>query len=971
VDETALDATLVADTPGGARDGGVVAPGEAIGRYVVEREHARGGMGVVAIAYDPELGRNVALKVLRPHMAAHLPELLRDEARAMAKLSHPNVVSVYDVGEDGGRIFIAMELVEGLTLREWLGQEPRDWRAIVRALVRAGRGLAAAHRANLVHRDFKPDNVLCGPDDRMRVTDFGLARAGAVTDDAPRTAVGTSIVGTPVYMAPEVWRGEPATARSDQWSFCVTLYEALYRAPPFSGETEGELRAAIDRGMPAPPRRPRVPARILRAIARGLTHDPEARFATVDDLIAELDAVLRRPRPIVIAASAAAAAALAGVAFVGLRGERVDPCQIPPSLIESAWSSARGDAVTAAFTASGRKHAPESARRVRRLLDDYSKHWLDARTDACVATRVRGDQSAAVLDLRARCLDRRRDELAELARVLTDKPTGDVVDHALEAALSLHQLDACTATGVQTEVPLPNDPVRAAQITALDKELARARAALLVQRVDAATAQARGILARAKPLGYPPLTARALRLLAKLAKYSSDHAEAERLMNEAIAAAAAAHDDRAAADIWIELIAFTATQKGDGAAAIELAKPAEAALLRADSPRDLRAAFQHALGTAYSMQGKYSESREAYQKALRDAPSTLQTAQTEAALCGVELKLAHIKEGAALCERGIAALEAELGPQHPLVGFALVNFGNVGLQTFDHAAARTAIERALVILADTVGEKHMVYAGALNNLGTIAARTGDYATARSAFERSLASFGAAHHAGAFSPLANLGNLERDLGHAAEARKAWERALALAEATQGPESGRAAQAHASLGNLEFDAGNLDKATARYERALAITTKVYGENHTQTAEVLDSLANVYDARNDCKRVISYETRAIAVNEAIYGPAHPKVAQTLTAFARCQSELGNADSIANLERALAIYDRHPDIDPFDRAFTCWVLASALRHHHLQPARAIALAKEARALYAKSPVPEAAKELPAIDRFLRANGR
>src|SRR5262245_61458856 len=211
-------ARSVAVASGAASEpGGELVPGETIGRYVVDREHARGGMGVVAVAFDPELGRNVALKVLRPDVVGQVPEHLRDEARAMAKLAHPNVVSVYDVGEAGGRMFIAMELVQGVSLRAWLDQEPRSWRAIVRTLVRAGRGLAAAHHAGLVHRDFKPDNVLCGPEDRVRVTDFGLARGG---NGAVRMGIGTGMVGTPRYMAPEVWRREPATARSDQWSYC-------------------------------------------------------------------------------------------------------------------------------------------------------------------------------------------------------------------------------------------------------------------------------------------------------------------------------------------------------------------------------------------------------------------------------------------------------------------------------------------------------------------------------------------------------------------------------------------------------------------------------------------------------------------------------------------------------------------------------------------------------------------------------
>jgi len=968
----------VVTVPGGDHGdaAGELVPGETIGRYVVEREHARGGMGVVAIAYDPELGRNVALKVLRPDVAGPSPEHLRDEARAMAKLSHPNVVSVYDVGEHGGRIFIAMELVQGASLRQWLAEEPRSWRAIVGTLLRAGRGLAAAHRAQLVHRDFKPDNVLCGPDDRVRVTDFGLARGGGGDGGAPRIGIGTGIVGTPSYMAPEVWRREPATARSDQWSFCVTLYEALFGALPFTGTTADELRAAIDKAEPAVPRTrvPAPPAAIVRALMRGLARDPAARFASLDDLLAELAAVLRRPRPAVLVGGGVAIAALAGAALVfGLSrgGDASDPCQMPPSLIEGAWSSARGTALATGFAATGRKHAPDTARRVRERLDRYATDWLAARADACIATRVRGDQSPALLDARTRCLDRRRDELAELARRLTDKPVATVVDGAVEAVSGLLRIDTCSATGVATEVPLPNDPVRAAQIAALDKEIAQARAAVLakqVKRADGATAEAERIVARAKALAYPPLTARALRLLGSLASYASDQALAERALYDAIAAAAAAHDDRAAADMWIALMAFTAMDKGDAAAALDLAKPAEAAMLRADSPPELRRAFHHGRGITYVMQGKYAEARDAFRLALATAPPKLETATTQTALCGVEVRLGELQEAKATCQRALTTFEAEVGPQHPLVGFGLLNLGNVELELHEDAAAAASLERSLAIIAETVGEQHVSYVLALNNLGMITRRKGDTDAARRYFERSIAGLAAKQHPEQFQPLANLASLERDLGHGAESRKRWEQALAVAQATHGPDSERVARALYSLGTLDHDAGNLDAAVAKYQRALAIHTKLSGGHGPYTSEVLDGLGFVYEARHDCKRAIIYQKRAVALDEETYGTDHPSVAEKLTSLGNCERQVGDVAAIANLDRALAIHDRFPSGRTFEPAFTRWALAQALRRFHRDPERAIALARDARALYAKSTEPEAAAVLPEIDRWLAA---
>ncbi len=233
--------------------------GPAIGRFLVGGVLGQGGMGVVMRARDPELGRDVAIKLLQPGQRGLAGLRLGREAQAMAKLSHPNVVNVYDVGEHDGAMYIAMELVEGSTLRAWRQAATRTWREVLAMYVAAGRGLAAAHAAGLVHRDFKPDNVLVGADGRPRVTDFGLVAAdgravesgdtrGAALD-ANLTVQG-SVLGTPAYMAPEQWRGETVDPRTDQFAFCVALWEALHGERPFEGETTAVVRQAILDGAP-------------------------------------------------------------------------------------------------------------------------------------------------------------------------------------------------------------------------------------------------------------------------------------------------------------------------------------------------------------------------------------------------------------------------------------------------------------------------------------------------------------------------------------------------------------------------------------------------------------------------------------------------------------------------------------------------------------------------------------------------
>jgi serine/threonine protein kinase len=312
--------------------------GDRIGRYLVIGRLGAGGMGVVLSAYDPQLDRRVAIKLLRSGSGITSAEgrarLIR-EAKAIAQLSHPHVVAVYDVGTVDATspddLYIAMELVEGDTLTQWLQRWPRPWRQVLDVMIQAGRGLAAAHAVGLLHRDFKPDNVMVGTDGRVRVGDFGLARSvvgpefsgadasGAVAAalHGSLTASGT-VLGTPRFMAPEQIRGDHTDARSDQFSYCVALYDAIYGAHPLDGENAVGM---VDRGERArpPPDATKVPAAIGRAILRGLEAQPSKRFPSMDALLAELAIAPARPRRVVAVAAMAVAVAGAAAAAVVAR----------------------------------------------------------------------------------------------------------------------------------------------------------------------------------------------------------------------------------------------------------------------------------------------------------------------------------------------------------------------------------------------------------------------------------------------------------------------------------------------------------------------------------------------------------------------------------------------------------------------------------------------------------------------------
>ena len=322
----------------------VVAVGDTIDRYVVLRRVGAGGMGVVFAAYDPQLDRKVALKLLRTGIGLGQGEArarLVREAQAIAQLSHPNVVAVYDVGASAdGDVYVAMEFVEGDTLTQWLHRWHRSWRETLDVFREAGRGLAAAHGVGLLHRDFKPDNVLVGADSRVRVTDFGLARSLVTghADDAAAGGLGAAgplrvtltatgaVMGTPRYMAPEQLQGHDVSAAADQFSFCVALYEALWGQHPIAGDTAAKMVEEQARAQP-PPEGSGVPAWLWPVLARGLDPQPARRFPSMAALLVELAPPQPSPRRrTYIAMAAAAALVLGGAAAATVLGPtRTDP----------------------------------------------------------------------------------------------------------------------------------------------------------------------------------------------------------------------------------------------------------------------------------------------------------------------------------------------------------------------------------------------------------------------------------------------------------------------------------------------------------------------------------------------------------------------------------------------------------------------------------------------------------------------
>ncbi len=344
-------------------------------------------MGSVYAAYDPELDREVALKLHRG--LAEEQSRLQREAQAMAQLAHPNVAGVHDVGRVDAQVFIAIELIDDPTLRAWLEQTGHPLAQRLDVLTQAGRGLIATHEAGLVHRDFKPDNVMIGADGRARVLDFALARGHAagpsptVSDRASWMKTLThngALIGTPLYMSPEQYRGEPADARSDQFSFCVVLYEALYGQPPFDGRTFDELAKAVTSGRVrehASEDRVRVPTAIRRVIVRGLRVDPAQRWPSMTALLDALErASRRRRRAWLLAGGVAVLLAVPGTVY-GQRAWVQRACDAEARVLDPAYDADARAQISAAFEASGLDYAADASARVQAKLDTFHDRWSD------------------------------------------------------------------------------------------------------------------------------------------------------------------------------------------------------------------------------------------------------------------------------------------------------------------------------------------------------------------------------------------------------------------------------------------------------------------------------------------------------------------------------------------------------------------------------------------------------------------
>jgi eukaryotic-like serine/threonine-protein kinase len=483
---------------------------DRIGRYRLIGELGAGAMGVVYLAEDPELDRQIALKVVRTPSRGNAQASLVAEAQSMARLQHPNVVAVHDVGLDHGRVFVAMELVKGITLSHWLATERRDWREILTVFVGAARGLAAAHGAGLVHRDFKPDNVLIDRQRVARLCDFGLARPPAEQGER-------KCAGTPPYMAPEQHDGAPVTEAADQFAFATALWDALFGSLPFRGKDVVELADAKRLGRIATPPRGKAPRWLAQVLQRALAPVPSARFASLAALERALVRGLGRRRRAVVAS---AGFALSASAFIigNLHAARdvATPCSGAAAESTLAWNPAIRDRL-ASHLRQLSPYGREEAQRLDRDLEAFANRWAGGYHAACLAN-ARGELTAPIYERELACLERSRVAFETAVDMLGGISAHRLSD-AIVAARSLPEASRCRTEALVVGAPLPPTQL-ASEAAALALELERARVYARTRDPDARKAAAAAV-AHSEQLGYRPLIARAY-LVAGMAMLSVD-----------------------------------------------------------------------------------------------------------------------------------------------------------------------------------------------------------------------------------------------------------------------------------------------------------------------------------------------------------------------------------------------------------------------------------------------------------------
>jgi tetratricopeptide (TPR) repeat protein/predicted Ser/Thr protein kinase len=942
-DETEVDGAeqRQATAPLGQEDPPPASPafrseGGTLGRYALLSRIGHGGMGEVHLAYDPQLKREVALKLVRPHRSdpAEQARLLR-EAQAMAQLNHPNVAAVYDAGEVEGQVFIAMEYIDGCTLAEWLSTHKPDHRGILDIFIGAGQGLAAAHAVGLIHRDFKPTNVIVGTDGRPRVLDFGLARLvtqdgdvdKTVEDDltrsseldslaTPLTEAGT-VMGTPAYMAPEQhYAGQPTPAW-DVYAFCVALYEALYHRRPFSGVGVREMAKAKRQGIPATaPSSASVPSWIFGVVRSGLEAHPSKRIASMDLLLERLgsDPSRRRRRLRARLITGGVGALIAtGIGFAV--SATSNPCSAAADHIEEVWDAKREAILLDAFERTELSYAASAWARVKQETDAFVTEWSAAQIRACEATHVRHEQSERVLDLRTQCLRRSEQELAALLDVLSSADAG-VVERAHLAVVSLSDPTRCDDVDALASGIDPPDPASRAAVEGVRAELLKLAALDAAGRYEDVIIRAEEAVTAAEDTHYDPVVAEALRWRGRFHERDGDYAEAIADLEAAYFLASELRHDELAWEAALDLAEVIGLTRAELDVGRRWARQAKAALGRGRAGSVEEAETLLLIGDLDRARGEFDDAKVSLERALdiyleRLGPGDRRVADVVESLGSVAEGVGRFTEAEAHYRRSIEILEASLGEEHPAVSRAMGGLGSALTEQKKFEEAESLIREALARQERIFGEGDPAQAPYFASLGLLKYKMQSTEEAIEHLSKALAMTEQIHgpnHPEVATLLSNLSACQQRLGRHEEVLRILKRVLPIREEALGPDHIDVALAYTNVGVAYFRLDRFEEALPYYETALEIGLRGVGPNHFRMARIHRGLGNALVAVGRSDEAAPHFNRALVVATA----------------------------------------NEPDADRL--AYIKWGLAQVTWDAGIEPDRAIRLAEEARATWVEN---------------------
>lgn len=912
-------------------------PGDAIdGRFVIVDRRGSGAMGVVYEALDNTLERRVAIKLCRAGRTAKQDARMWREARAMARLSHPNVITVHEVGHYGSRMYIAMELVDGGNVRQWL-ETQRKWRDVLRVFIQAAKGLAAAHEVGLIHGDVKPANMLLGSDERVRLADFGLARGTQEVESGSNTMSGLSggsgerialdepatksLVGTPGYIAPEQFGDEIVDERVDQFSFCVSLFEGLWGQRPFRGLSMAEIYLATSRGeIEYPEPRVEVPRWVREIVEQGLRPEPSERFTSMNDLVAALEADPGRVRRRRLAVGGVIVALGATAWLSRSLSDGPQPCANVGAAIEQHWNDERQQGLDATFQEVAPAIAATTSARVGDTLGAYASAWSKQRADACRATRVRGEQSESLLDLRVACLDHRA---AELASVVQQLETADieVVVQAEELLTSLGPLESCAETALlQAQVPLPDDPEDRKAAESMQAEAMEIAAASTARRGRDQEQRVRRLLREAEELGHGPTLAD-VQLAVATVEHALEHpGEARTALVAAHRHAAASGYADAAFDSALRLARTIAGTKKNAATGLDWLEVARGWGDRLELGPRQRGRLEYAHGHVLQAAERWDEALAVLAAdPERDAELSASARSRRAKARGSILSIiGRYEESRTQLELAIELIRPELGDHHPRLSSIYVDIGHLNDRQRRFEDALEVYAKALAIDTENYGPQSATVARTHGSIANALWSMGERERALEAYEQAIAA-----SVGETEPLllnqmvlqANYSNALSQMAYDARAVAAGERALELGIQLFGTDSSKVAQIRINLGNAYGANGQNQEAIEQFELSLPVIETELGPTHPSLPSLLLNQAISYMKAKRWDESEAAIDRALKIDESRGDAKSPWPAGASTVRARLAAAKGDdAGAVKARARTVelleALDENHPDL-------------------------------------------------------------